>query len=72
MNSLPKQFGTILAIILLAISNQNFASAAGANFEKEWKAVDQLFQKGLPKSAAEKIEDIRAQAIAQQNQAQLL
>jgi len=72
MNSIPKQFGTILAIILLAISHQGFSSAAEADFEKEWKAIDQLFQKGLPKSAAEKIEDIRAQAIMQQNQPQLL
>ncbi|MCK9450639.1 MAG: MG2 domain-containing protein [Bacteroidales bacterium] len=72
MKSIPKQFGTILAIILLAISHQSFSSAAEADFEKKWKAIDQLFQKGLPKSAAEKIEDIRALAIAQQNQPQLL
>ncbi|MDY0077664.1 MAG: alpha-2-macroglobulin family protein [Bacteroidales bacterium] len=72
MKSIPKQFGTILAIILLVISHHGFSSAAEADFENEWKAIDQLFQKGLPKSAAEKIEDIRAQAIAQQNQPQLL
>ena len=67
-----KQFGTILAIILLAFSQQSFSSAAASDFEQEWKAIDQLFQKGLPKSAAEKIDEIRAQAIAQQNQPQLL
>lgn len=72
MNSIRKQFGTILTIILLAISPQSFSAETDANFEKEWKAVDQLFQKGLPKSAAEKIDEIRAQAIAQQNQPQLL
>lgn len=72
MKSIRKQLGTFLAIILLAISPSGFSSVAKTSFEKEWKAIDQLFQKGLPKSAAEKIAEIRTQAIAQDNQVQLL
>lgn len=72
MKSIRSHFGMFLAIILLSVSQQSFSSAADADFEQQWKAVDELFQKGLPKSAAEKIVEIRAQAIAQQNQPQLL
>ncbi|MDA3944980.1 MAG: MG2 domain-containing protein [Bacteroidetes bacterium] len=72
MNSILKRFGIILSLLVLALSQQSFTPISTTDFEQEWKAVEQLFQKGLPKSAAEKIEMIHQQALAQNNQPQLL
>jgi len=68
----------IFSILLLAIlfsfcNNKNTKlknPMENDNYTADWKAVDSLEQKGLPKSALEKVEEIHTKAIKKNNQPQ--
>ncbi|MGE4541156.1 MAG: MG2 domain-containing protein [Bacteroidales bacterium] len=63
---------SLITIILIAFTQQSFRAPQQYDYDKAWKAVEESFEKGLPKTAAQTIDQIRQQALAHNNQPQLL
>ena len=62
MNFKPWLIFSIGLFFSLLISFVSFAQLPLNNYEKEWKQVDDLINKELPKSALEKVRSIYEQA----------
>ncbi|MDN5350193.1 MAG: hypothetical protein PWQ54_1589 [Bacteroidales bacterium] len=63
---------SLITIILIAFTQQSFYAPQQYDYDKAWKSVEENFEKGLPKTAAQIIDQIRQQALSQNNQPQLL
>ncbi len=62
----------LITILLIAFTQQSFRAPQQYDYDKAWKSVEESFAKGLPKTAAQTIEQIRQQALNQRNESQLL
>jgi len=63
---------SLITIILIAFTQQSFRAPQQYDYDKAWKSVEENFEKGLPKTAAQTIDQIRQQALNQRNESQLL
>jgi uncharacterized protein YfaS (alpha-2-macroglobulin family) len=59
-------------LVGIFVQNATYGQNKGKPFEKEWKTVDSLNRKGLPKSALEVVEKIYAKAKADKNNDQII
>ncbi len=72
MNSMKRYFRIALPLIVLMVVAPSFAPSEPADYDKLWADIELLMQKGLPKSAAEKLDVIHDKALAEKNNPQLL
>ncbi len=67
-------FSLLLLVVLFSFCNNKNTKLKSTmnndNYSADWKVVDSLEQKGLPKSALEKVEEIQGKAVKSNNQPQ--
>ena len=72
MNSMKRYFRITLPLIVLMVVAPSFTPSEPVDYDKLWTDIELLMQKGLPKSAAEKLDVIHDKALAEKNNPQLL